>query len=95
MVAASDGSSSTGQRVQGSADADGNLGLDDVTLGRKAVHHGRSRSQHLYIVIDRMNGENVYFLNLVDEADLMALMQTARLRSNAPVPTAVKPVMWT
>ena len=59
---------------------DGNLELvDDVyqtSDGKQFITVQSKNDNTFYIVIDRdKNGENVYFLNLVDEADLMALMQ--------------------
>ena len=78
---ASDGSSSTGTESSGAPlTPDGNLELvDDVyqtSDGKQFITVQSKNDNTFYIVIDRdKNGENVYFLNLVDEADLMALMQ--------------------
>ena len=78
--------SSTGTGSTGDTDSgtpltpDGNLELvDDVyqtSDGKQFITVQSKNDNTFYIVIDRdKNGENVYFLNLVDEADLMALMQ--------------------
>ena len=87
-VAAGDNvdTSSTGTGSTGDTDSgtpltpDGNLELvDDVyqtSDGKQFITVQSKNDNTFYIVIDRdKNGENVYFLNLVDEADLMALMQ--------------------
>ena len=78
--------SSTGTGSTGDTDSgtpltpDGNLELvDDVyqtSDGKQFITVQSKNDNTFYVVIDRnKNGENVYFLNLVDEADLMALMQ--------------------
>lgn len=72
----SDGTESSGAPLT----PDGNLELvDDVyqtSDGKQFITVQSKNDNTFYIVIDRdKNGENVYFLNLVDEADLMALMQ--------------------
>lgn len=59
---------------------DGNLDLvDDIIQnsdGKEFLTVQSKNDNTFYIVIDRdKNGDNVYFLNLVDEADLMALME--------------------
>ena len=87
-VAAGDNvdTSSTGTGSTGDTDSgtpltpDGNLELvDDVyqtSDGKQFITVQSKNDNTFYVVIDRnKNGENVYFLNLVDEADLMALMQ--------------------
>ena len=52
-------------------------GDEGVTAGDKQFITVQSKSgNYFYLVIDRSgNSENVYFLNLVDEADLLALME--------------------
>ena len=92
-VAAGDNvdTSSTGTGSTGDTDSgtpltpDGNLELvDDVyqtSDGKQFITVQSKNDNTFYIVIDRdKNGENVYFLNLVDEADLMALMQDPLFR---------------
>ena len=59
---------------------DGNLELvDDVTQesdGKQFITVQSKNDNTFYIVIDRdKDTDNVYFMNLVDEADLMALME--------------------
>ena len=59
---------------------DGNLELvDDVTQesdGKQFITVQSKNDNTFYIVIDRdKDADNVYFMNLVDEADLMALME--------------------
>ena len=59
---------------------DGNLDLvDDVTQssdGKQFITVQSKNDNTFYIVIDRdKDTDNVYFMNLVDEADLMALME--------------------
>ena len=62
---------------------DGNLTLVDDINGKQAedkqfVTMQSKNGNYFYLVIDRADDkENVYFLNLVDEADLMALIEDA------------------
>lgn len=70
---------------------DGNLSLvddlnKDEATGLQFMTVTTKDGHYFYIVIDRNgNSENVYFLNMVDEADLMELMsdeEKARLEGN-------------
>lgn len=73
-------SDATAQEPQGQITPDGNMTLvDDLDYSSRAglqFMTVTSKDGHVfYIVIDRTaNSENVYFLNQVDAADLMALM---------------------
>ena len=69
---------------------DGNLTLVDDIKGEESkdkqfVTLQSKNGNYFYLVIDRSGDkENVYFLNLVDEADLMALIEDKDKKSEAP-----------
>lgn len=70
---------------------DGNLTLVDDIQGEQAedkqfITVVTKNGNYFYIVIDRAGDkENVYFLNLVDEADLLALIEDMDTAPAAPV----------
>lgn len=72
---------------------DGNLTLVDDIQGEQAedkqfITVVTKGGNYFYIVIDRAGDkENVYFLNLVDEADLLALIEDMDTAPAAPVVT--------
>ncbi|PKM75572.1 MAG: cell surface protein [Firmicutes bacterium HGW-Firmicutes-17] len=69
---------------------DGNLTLVDDIKGEESkdkqfVTLQSKNGNYFYLVIDRSGDkENVYFLNLVDEADLMTLIEDKDKKSEAP-----------
>jgi len=69
---------------------DGNLTLvDDIKVeeskDKQFVTLQSKNGNYFYLVIDRSGDkENVYFLNLVDEADLMALIEDNSKRPSHP-----------
>ena len=69
---------------------DGNLTLVDDIKGEESkdkqfVTLQSKNGNYFYLVIDRSGDkENVYFLNLVDEADLMALIEDKDKKSETP-----------
>ena len=69
---------------------EGNLTLvDDIKVeessDKQFVTLQSKNGNYFYLVIDRSGDkENVYFLNLVDEADLMALIEDKDKKSEAP-----------
>ena len=69
---------------------DGNLTLvDDIKVeessDKQFVTLQSKNGNYFYLVIDRSGDkENVYFLNLVDEADLMALIEDKDKKSETP-----------
>ena len=75
----------------------GNLTLVDDISGIQAADKQfitviTKSGAYFYIVIDRAgNRENVHFLNLVDEADLMAIMEKDKKTTVTPVPVPSTP----
>ncbi len=74
---------------------DGNLELvDDVTQesdGKQFITVQSKNDNTFYIVIDRdKDTDNVYFMNLVDEADLMALMEDGEVTVKCTCKTRCK-----
>lgn len=69
----------------------GNLTLIDDIAGassedKQFITMQSKNGNYFYLVIDRSNEEeNVYFLNLVDEADLLALMEDAPVEVETPL----------
>lgn len=69
---------------------DGNLTLVDDIEGEQSrdkqfVTVQSKNGNYFYLIIDRADDkENVYFLNLVDEADLLALIEDAPTEPQAP-----------
>lgn len=76
---------------------DGNLTLVDDIQGEQAedkqfITVVTKNGNYFYIVIDRAGDkENVYFLNLVDEADLLTLIEDMDTAPAAPVVTPPQP----
>lgn len=71
---------------------DGNMELvDDVTQesdGKQFITVQSKNDNTFYIVIDRdKDGDNVYFMNLVDEADLMALTEDGEITAKCTCKT--------
>ena len=67
---------------------DGNLSVvESAVTGDKEFLTLKSKNGNtFFLVIDRAgDGENVYFLNMVDEADLMALIQDSDIQPSHPV----------
>lgn len=71
---------------------DGNLTLVDdftdlsETTGKQFITLQTKNGNYFYLVIDRDgNSDNVYFMNLVDEADLLALMEEGKAETEPAV----------
>ena len=79
-------------QVVGSLTPDGNLTLVDDIKGEQSqdkqfITMQSKNGNYFYLVIDRAGDkEHVYFLNLVDEADLMALIEDAPVDPETPTP---------
>jgi flagellar basal body-associated protein FliL len=76
---------------------DGNLTLVDDLSGAQTINKQfitviTKSGNYFYIIIDRDGDrENVYFLNLVDEADLMALMEDEKTVTPSTPPAVASP----
>jgi LPXTG-motif cell wall-anchored protein len=69
---------------------EGNLTLvDDIDGGKQFITVVTKSGNYFYIIIDRASeSENVYFLNKVDEADLMAILEENGYEiATTPTPT--------
>jgi len=79
----------------------GNLTLVDDISGAQAndkefITVVTRNGHYFYIIIDRAGEkENVYFLNLVDEADLLALLEDGKPAKPAPVTPVPEPAQPT
>lgn len=77
---------------------DGNLTLVDDISGEQAndkqfITVVTKSGAYFYLVIDRAGDkENVYFLNLVDEADLLAIIEKDKKQTVTPAPVEPAPV---
>jgi hypothetical protein len=75
----------------------GNLTLvDDLSGtaadGKQFITVVTKGGEYFYIVIDRTDDrENVHFLNLVDEADLIAILEDGKKQTTAPTPVEPEP----
>jgi len=76
---------------------DGNLTLVDDISGEQAndkqfITVVTKSGNYFYLIIDRAGDkENVYFLNLVDEADLLAIIEKDKKAVTTPAPVETKP----
>lgn len=76
---------------------DGNLTLVDDIEGEQAedkqfITVVTKNGNYFYIIIDRAGDtDNVYFLNMVDEADLLALIEDMDTAPAQPVPVTPEP----
>ena len=77
---------------------DGNLSLvddldEEAGAGLQYMTVQTKGGNYFYIIIDRSSDEdNVYFLNMVDEADLMALMSDEEIEAITPEAEEPEPV---
>ena len=74
---------------------EGNAALvDDFGGNKQLITVTTKAGNYFYILIDRANEDKetaVHFLNQVDEADLMALMEDGQRRPSQPAPAAGQP----